>query len=78
MKLDEECREPEHGFKQGRSIAKYSREIYHPLSGGGGWVCAVLVRMLLSASNRNPIQRGLNIEENRFSSRIPKISMAPG
>ena len=38
---------------------------------------AALVKMLLSARNRNPIQRGLNVEENRFSSRIPKVSMVP-
>lgn len=78
--MGEECREPEHGFEQGRDVVNYSREIYQlqPESEWGEWVGAVLVKMLLSASNRNPIQRGLNIEENTFSSRIHKVSMAPG
>ena len=39
---------------------------------------AVLVRMLLSASNRNAIQRGLNIEENMFLPEYVKSAWLQG
>lgn len=62
-------------------MASDSRGMYQlyppsPYRVGGGE--AVLIRMLLSPSNRNSVQRGLDMEGNEFSPRIPKSSVITG